>query len=446
MVFRSLYTQVIFRVLLIVANALGFAFATNLSPRLYTLLFLAILLLVQAVLLIRYLNRTNRELSRFFASLKDRDSSFSLSPDDGQGTYGEIARVINETRQMLRDARIDKEKQYQYLRFMINHMEIGLLSFREEGQVIHFNSMASGLLGKESLNHISELESLSPGLSGMLIRMKPGQSKIVAFKREEEKRHLLFRMSAMKYDELELKLLTVQDMQNELDEQELLSWKRMIRAMNHEVLNSLTPIRTLSHAIRRSLDEFEAVEQNKDLMNDILRNVELIEQRSTELSEFVQSYREITRINEIRTQDVQVKSMMEDVKALFKKELNSQGIVCTIQVEPEVLSLRVDVKLMKQVMINLIKNSIEALSGSVEGSIHMSATATEGAHFIRIKDNGPGINEESMDEIFTPFFSTREKGSGIGLSFSRHIIRLHGGSLSAWSEPGAGTQMSISLP
>lgn len=443
MAFKKFHIQVIIRIFLILVNCIWLSFETGQAPNVYTLFVLSILLLCQAWLLIRYVNRTNRELSRIFASLWDQDTSFSLAPSDPSGSFSEIARVINESRQQIQEAKIDKEKQYRYLQFIIDHMDIGLLSFHEDGLIEHCNRAAGQLLGSRKLSSLDSLNSLHPGLAKVLMEMEPGQSKIITIFPGRESAQLLFRMSQLSYEDRPLKLLSLQDVRTELDEQELISWKRLIRVLNHEVMNSLTPIRTLTHAIERSLQEIKPTDTNNHIINDIRENSRLIASRSTSMAEFVNRYREITRIQEISRQKVGIGAMADEVRALFKKEFSGLMIDCSQDVDPSDLLVEGDENMLKQVLINLVKNSIEALKDKKNGKIQISARKTEGQVVISVEDNGPGIPDEYMEDIFTPFFSTREDGSGIGLSFSKHIIRLHGGSISIQSESSKGTKVTM---
>jgi len=443
MVFKKFQTQVIIRVLLILGNSIWLSFEMLSPPFVYTIIFLGTLLIIQSFLLIRYVNRRNRELNRIFTSLWDQDTSFTLAPNDQSGTFGEIAGIINETRQQIQEARISKEKHYRYLQFILNHMDIGLLSFHGDGRVEHYNRAAGKLLASPELSVLKSLNALHPDFEITLQEMEPGQSKILTLSPGGESVQALIRMTQFVYEDHPLKLVSLQDVRTELDEQELISWKRLIRVLNHEVLNSLTPIRTLTHAIDRSLEEFKPEIPNKHIIKDIRKNTSLIAKRSASLSDFVNRYREITRIQEISLQKIHMGALLQEVNALFRKEFSGENIRCLVDINPPELQLEGDENLLKQVLINLVRNSMDALKNRSDGTIHMKAKKEENHILLTIEDNGPGIPAEYLGEIFTPFFSTREDGSGIGLSFSKHIVRLHGGHISIQSKPGEGTSLTM---
>lgn len=443
MVFKKFQTQVLFRILLILVNCVWLSIVIGHAPNVYTLIFLSSLLALQTWMLVRYVNRSNRELSRIFASLWDQDTSFSLAPSDPSGSFSEIAKVINESRQQIREARIDREKHYRYLQFIINHMDIGLLSFQNDGHVEHFNRAAGQLLGREKQSPLESLSVLQEELSKTLFEMEPGQSKIVNLFTGGDRSQLLIRMTELNYEDQPLKLISLQDIRTELDEQELIAWKRLIRVLNHEVMNSLTPIRTLTHAIDRSLEELNPAEKDRKIIEDIRENSRLIANRSASMADFVNRYREITSIQKIARGTFGLGAMLQEVNALHQKEFSDLGISCSLEIDPPSLEMEGDEILMKQVVINLVKNSLDALKNINEGSILLSAKKSDTQLIIAVMDNGPGIPSEFLEDIFTPFFSTREDGSGIGLSFSKQIVRLHGGNISIQSESGKGTVVSL---
>jgi signal transduction histidine kinase len=445
MVFRKFHIQTIIRVSLILANSAWLGLEIFNPPNAYTIVLLGSVLIIQSALLIRYVNRTNRELARYFASLRDQDSSFTLVPEDPKGSFSEVVQEINETRKLIQDARIDKEKQYRYLQIIINHMDIGLLSFRVDGSIEHYNRAARELLGTGQLTQLQSLNTIHPDLEIILQGMEPGQSKILSVTTASEKVRLLFKMSELVYEDHPLKLLSVQDVNTELDERELISWKRLIRVLNHEVMNSLTPIRTLTHAIDRSLQEIPSGQIGSDISEDIRENIRLIEKRSSSLVDFVNRYREITRINDLVPEEIKILNLLNDSASLYQDLFQKMQLDCQVIVQPSGLSLHGDPSLLKQVLINLLQNSMEALKKTPGGRIIVSAEEQGDQIVIKLTDNGPGIPSEYMEEIFTPFFSTRKDESGIGLSFSKHIIRLHGGTMSIWSRPGEGTTVTIKL-
>jgi len=388
--------------------------------------------------LIRFFNRTNRELSKFFISLRDKDSSLKLSPDDQYGTFHELAEILQKTADMLKDARIEREKQDRYLQFIIEHVDIGLLSFQETGKIVHYNPAARKLLRMERLSGLELLNNIYPEFKQILMDLSPGKSILIKISYENEMFQLLIRSTEFIFEEEKLRLISLQDVRQEMDAQELQSWQRLIKVLNHEVMNSLTPISTLTHAIRKSASELK---QGKD---DIIKNADLIQERSISLVNFIKKYRDITRIEKLSLRKVIIREIFIKITEFLSKELSLKKITCRISIVPNNLELLCDPDLIEQLLINLMINSIEALSKSPSPVIKLHAFHEENSNVvIQVWDNGRGIPEDKLNEIFTPFYSTKKDGTGIGLSFARQIILLHKGNISVKSIPGKETIFTL---
>ncbi|UCH20347.1 MAG: hypothetical protein JSU83_17590 [Deltaproteobacteria bacterium] len=241
----------------------------------------------------------------------------------------------------------------------------------------------------------------------------------------------------------QLMLVAMQNIQNELEEKEMKSWQNLIRVLTHEIMNSITPIASLSstaYGLLKNNQECEAPESMNEIIGDVRDAVNTIEKRSKGLLDFIENYRKLTRIPKPDFRIVQVKDLFERVGNLMKDQLEHQAIDFTIQVDPESLEITADWALIEQVLINMCKNSVEAVQGIRNPKIALTAgTDGLGNPVIKVIDNGKGISEEVAEKIFIPFFTTKPQGSGIGLSLSRQIMRLHKGTLSVTSKPGVET-------
>jgi len=438
MVFKRFYIQIIIRILSILVFCIWFGFEFHDPPNFFTLIFLGSLIIIQVLLLIRFVNRTNRELSKFFISLRDKDSSLKLSPDDQHGTFHELAEILQKTADMLKDARIEREKQDRYLQFIIEHVDIGLLSFQETGKIVHYNPAARKLLRMEHLSGLELLNNIYPEFKQILMDLSPGKSILIKIPYENEMFQLLIRSTEFIFEEEKLRLISLQDVRQEMDAQELQSWQRLIKVLNHEVMNSLTPISTLTHAIRKSASELK---QGKD---DIIKNADLIQERSISLVNFIKKYRDITRIEKLSLRKVIIREIFIKITEFLSKELSLKKITCRISIVPNNLELLCDPDLIEQLLINLMINSIESLSESSSPVIKLHAFHEKNSNVvIQVWDNGRGIPEDKLNEIFTPFYSTKKDGTGIGLSFARQIILLHKGNISVKSIPGKETIFTL---
>ena len=245
-------------------------------------------------------------------------------------------------------------------------------------------------------------------------------------------------------------LLSVQNIKNELDDKELDSWRKLIRVMMHEIMNSITPITSLSESLAGYLYSDGKIkspeEVNEKTIETTIRGLEVIREQGKGLISFVDSYRKLTRLPKPEKKMFQVKNLIENINILSGSFDNSNNIKIEYIVEPDELEIFADEKLVSQVLINLVKNAFQANINNENAKVRILSNISEsGRPEISVTDNGPGITEEILDKIFIPFFTTKEAGSGIGLSISRQIMQMHGGNLKVRSVPGTSTSMILTF-
>jgi len=448
MVYRRLYINIIIRVLLIIVTSIWFAFVVIGPFKVYTLIVVISLIAIQGYLLIILLNSFNKEVYSYFASLKDSGSSvhFKLKKGDGNELY----QLINEVGALISNARIDKEKQFQYLNFIVDNIPIGIIIVGDEGNIILSNNSINRILGIQSIKNLSILEGIVPQIFLIVKNLKVGETELIRMKIDGEFMKILVGLTDFKIGEEQIHLYTFQDVKRELDENEIHTWQKLIRVLNHELMNSITPITTLTLAIRKCLTEDHKIissnQIDSETIKDVLRNAELIEERSKGLIQFINNYRNLTSIKKLDISDFEIESLLISVKYLFGNEIQLKNVEFTVDVNPLQLSISADKKLLEQVMINLVKNAIEALDNCPKPTLKIQAYKDSmDRTIISVSDNGIGIDESIMDDIFVPFYTTKKEGSGVGLSFSKQVMRMHGGDLIVYSEQGKGSTFVLSL-
>ena len=247
--------------------------------------------------------------------------------------------------------------------------------------------------------------------------------------------------SLFKTSNSNLKIIAVQDIKNELDTKELESWIKLIRVLTHEIMNTIAPITSLSNTILGFYKNREKEMPSEDVIANTIKGLEVINERSDGLMNFVETYRKLTRIPPPDKKPVLVADLFEGTVTLIGIEHLNENITVKSRVEPAGLEVMADKKQISQVLINLVKNSLESLRDSEKGDILLLGNLNDNGRVrISVTDNGPGIPTELMDKIFIPFFTAKETGSGIGLSLSRQIMLMHGGSLKIYSEEGKLTE------
>jgi signal transduction histidine kinase len=267
-----------------------------------------------------------------------------------------------------------------------------------------------------------------------------GDEKMVNITSNSKSVPLAVRVTEFKQKSNQLKLISFQNIESELNEKELLSWHKLIRVLNHEINNSIAPISSLADSLKdlyhNNNKPITKEEISKDIIEKTTEGLSLITKRSEGLMQFVSSYKEIASLKNIDCETIKIAELFYNLELLMQNQLKEKNIELEIEIKPFDLELYADKKYIEQICINLIKNSIEAIDIN-KGLIRLVAYQDEqNKTILKFQDNGKGINQEMLDQIFVPFFTTKEKGSGIGLSLARQIIQLHGGKISVSSEPG----------
>lgn len=444
MISRNLYFQIVFRVILIVIPALisGWLIASDHSPLLIFLCFFVVIIL--AINLVNYLNSTNRKISYFLESVQNEDSTLSFPTNISDQSIREIYQGLNKVNKQIQELKIESRQQEQYFQTLLEHVATGIVTFNDKGFVLHANSAAKKMFGVDVLTHINQLERVNRNLFQAIRKIQPFEQKLVSVITERGTIQLSLKSTSFKVKNNELMLLSVQDIRNELDEKELDSWMKLIRVLMHEIMNSIAPITSISE----SLYKFFIVDGRPALPEELtdatigttLRGLNVIKEQGNGLMLFVESYRKLTRLPKPDKIVFKVEDLVNRIKVLYSSLENSEKVKLIVTVNPPEMELLADENQISQVLINLAKNALQANEKNAEGKIQISVSYnTDRRPEICVTDNGPGIPDEILEQIFVPFFTTRENGSGIGLSLSRQIMRLHGGSLQVRSVPGKET-------
>jgi nitrogen fixation/metabolism regulation signal transduction histidine kinase len=405
--------------------------------------FMSLFAAYQIFSLIRYVTKTNRDLTRLLESIKYSDFSQSFTNSLKGSGFEELHTAFTEVIKEFQRAKIEKEEHFRFLQTIVDHVGIALIAYNPDGAVEVINNAAKKLLKVPRLGNIRDLQSISPILTQKLLELSPGRKELVKLQQGDELLQLSIYATGFVLRKQQMILVAMQNIQSELEEKEMKSWQTLIRVLTHEIMNSITPIASLSataFGLLKNNQECEVPDSLNEVIVDVRDAVNTIEKRSKGLLDFIENYRQLTRIPKPEFKIVQVKHLFERVGNLMKDQLDSQAIDFKMRVDPETLEITADQTLIEQVMINICKNSVEAVDGINNPKIEISAgTDGFGNPVVKVIDNGKGISEEVAEKIFIPFFTTKPQGSGIGLSLSRQIMRLHKGTLSVTSKPNAET-------
>jgi nitrogen fixation/metabolism regulation signal transduction histidine kinase len=401
---------------------------------------------VSVTLLIRFASRTGREVARFLDAIAYDDTSVGFSGLMRDHSFRELGASMTRVLEQLRRGQTEREEQAQYLQSLFAHIPVALLAVDETGGVQLLNLAARHLFGRPC-NHRSEFAAYGEAFAAGLETLKPGDGAILRMERGDAMLPLKAGATDVTVRGRRQRLISLQNIESELSAQELAAWQTVIRVMAHEVMNSLTPIRSLASTARDHVGETLAALSPDDParagLADAGEALETLARRSEGLLQFVQNHRRLTKRMVAQMQTVPVQRVFSRLHRLLGDELKTRGIVLSQKVSPETLEITADIDLIDQALINLVRNAIEALPAG--GRIGLSATQEAGRVMLAVSDNGPGIAAELREKVFVPFFTTKRQGSGVGLSLVRQIAAVHGGSVAINETTGGGATISVRL-
>ena len=451
MVYKRFTLSVILQLIgiLVVLFCIAFLFFNlDRNQYIYTFIVLLSVLSFQVYYLFRFLTRTNRELTKFIEAIKQEDYSLKYPTLKSKGSIAELHESLNTIIDAFKQVKIDREMQFNFLQLIIENIEIGIFAINKRQEIVLMNSAAEKLLAVHKSKNWRQLKMKAEYFCDEAETIFTGGKKLIEWKSNEKSLNLSIEIINTALLGQPHKLITIHDIKKEIEQKELDAWIKLIRVLNHEIMNSTTPISSLTETILMLLEDKKKgqksiTELNEQVINDVIGSVKTIQKRSDGLYDFVNEYRKLTKVPPPKIEQVRVKELIGDVTKLMEQSVSDKNIKLNYQINPDDLIVKMDPNLIEQVLINLIKNSTEALEGTENPTILIEAGTTTDSSFISVTDNGHGIEPDLIDEIFVPFFSTKEAGSGIGLSLSRQIMRLHNGFISVKSIQNCETTFTL---
>jgi len=453
MAYNNFRINFIVRAILLAGSIFAFFYLFFKTELTMTLVLVGLLIGFQIIAMIHYVDRTNRVLNNFLESIRYSDFTRTFQVESLDSSFDKLKKSFNEVIKDFQEVRAEKEENYYYLQTVIQHIGIALIAFSKDGKVELINNATKKLFQVRSLSNIQALKEFSPELVQKLLTINHGENSLIRVQEKDELLQLSVYATEFKIHNRTILLTSIKNIQNELEEKEMESWQKLIRVLTHEIMNSITPISSLSSTITLILKDLsnELQEQNIaaehfETINEVEGALQTIHKRTDGLLHFVNTYRNLTKIPTPTFSIFPISHLLFNIKGLMAEEMKSKGINCVIQIEPESLEVSADEKLIEQVIINLVQNAMQALEGRENPTIMLKSFLNKrGRITIQIIDNGQGILPNVLDKIFIPFFTTKPQGSGIGLSLSKQILRLHGGNITAYSEVEKETKFTLTF-
>jgi two-component system, NtrC family, nitrogen regulation sensor histidine kinase NtrY len=381
------------------------------------------------------------------ADLQFDEISQSFKSDENGLSSSQMSRMLNEALAKIKMARREQDSDLQFFKNVVQHIGIGLIAFRKDGGIQIVNSAAKRLLKLTRTVNINDLKEVSEPLVDAILKLKTGGRELVPMKMGDETFQLSVYAIELTLRGEELKLISITNIQSELEEKEMEAWQNLVRVLTHEIMNSVTPISSLAEMAEQDLGAHLKEQRGnlkKEQLEDMYLSLQTISKRSEGLIRFVKEFRNLTHIPKAKLADVAVKPLLDDMALLHRKEMADKGIAIEVNVKPEQLIVSADKNMIEQVVINLIKNAIQSFEDQPTKTIWLTGSIGEkGRPTISVRDNGNGIDPEALEKIFIPFFSTKKTGSGIGLSLSKQIMRQHEGRITVHSKLGEGTEFVL---
>lgn len=447
MIFKNFRFQILLRVILLGLMSIAFTWLVEGSKYVSAAIIFSIGIF-SLFSLFQYVENTNRKLTRFIESIRYDDFIVGFDADNKLGrSFKELNKAMKDVLEAFRLTRKENEETLQFLDTLVKNVQVGILSFDDTGRIGLINPSAKKLLAVDDITHMKDLARSDQALLTHLESIPIGTSTLY---RKNEFVELAIHASRLRIRGRDLTLISLQNIRSELQQNELQAWQNLTRVLRHEIMNSVTPISSLVSTLKEMFEE-EAREDNtepmsRETISDVNEALQAIENRSHALKKFVNAYREFTQIPKPEIRSVPVGQLLSRLQNLLQTELRTANVALKIELSDPELALSADGELLEMVLINLIKNAIEALRGvGPENIILRAYTSPKLRVVIEVEDHGPGIIPEALENIFVPFFTTKPGGSGIGLSLSRQIIHLHGGTLGVESEVGVKTIFRIVL-
>ncbi|MTI40407.1 sensor histidine kinase [Fulvivirga lutimaris] len=400
--------------------------------------YIVFFLVIAIIEFIWYVDKTNRDFTSFLLSLLQEDFTTTFQEKGKGKSFKNLYGSLNKITKKFEQISSAKEVQHLYLEALVDHLRVGIISFDKNGKIQMMNQALQKMFDRPQMAFLSNLSGIDERLPELLMDIKPKENKLLKVKIKDELLHLSIHASEFLLDKEFYKLISIQNIKNELDSNELDAWQKLIRVLTHEIMNSVTPITSLSGTLKQIV---ETSPHDNQTIDKVTQGLEAIQLRSKGLQNFTDAYRKLTKIPTPNYASLNLHNLFKRILILVEDQSKDIEIKLNISEDIEIMG---DKDLLEQVFINLVKNGIEALEGRNSPVLRIKAWQDDQTH-ISISDNGSGIDEDKIDKIFIPFFTTKKEGSGIGLALSRQIIRLHNGNIGVTSVPGEGTSFTVSI-
>jgi nitrogen fixation/metabolism regulation signal transduction histidine kinase len=450
MVFRRFAIALIFR-LALVGIAMGVFTWLLLEPGYHSATIIAgAVLATLAAGLWRFVSRTNRELARFLDAAKFADYSQRFDFEKEGSDFKVLGEAFTGIINRLREQRTDQESELRRLRALIEHIPVPLMTLHADDSITLQNNAARRLFGAEHVTQLKDLRRFGFRFAEAVETAVPGRRQLVTFTVEGIEYHLTLAATEIIVSGQSERLISLQDIQSELDATQAEAWEDLVRVLTHEIMNSITPVTSLAQtAVTVTEDIVARVDAGEPIDEDLvdLRDaVNTVARRSNSLTQFVDSYRQITRLAPPEKKRVNLRELFDSVLRLAEAECPRDDVAFESEITPRELDVQADRDLLEPVLLNVLRNGWQATAEVEKPAVTLTARLNRRSNVvIEVADNGPGVPEDMMKKVFVPFFTTKEGGSGVGLALARQVMIAHGGFIRIATNEQGGATFSLTF-
>ncbi|MEA3462929.1 MAG: HAMP domain-containing sensor histidine kinase [Bacteroidota bacterium] len=430
------FWNIMVRIGLIIATIFLFIWLTEtlLVEFLFTLAAGSLLIILQVVLLTRYVLGITRIIEQFIDAI-GKEEAPEIQFGTGKALFQKLKERTNSIKQSMNARRLEKEKDERILIHVINSADMGLFCINSRGEVLFVNDWARELISHQELLHMDEIRHYNKKLWETFRDLMPGSPRVLRL----DQQLISVRLKEVKIFDENYRLFSFQNIQEELHKNESDSWQKIIRVLTHEIMNAVAPMLSLSKSLQRKIKSDKSKEAKK-----VLDGLRMIENTGKGLIEFIEEYRRLSLLPPPKREILSLKDAFGGIMLLFDDEAREKGIQISIELEDPEIEISADVHQFEMILLNLLRNSFDSFSEvRKDKHVRIRAQRRERTVLVKVEDDGSGIAEELLDQVFVPFFSTKENGSGIGLSLVRQIMNNHEGFIQLESVPGEGTVITL---
>ncbi|WGQ11789.1 ATP-binding protein [Pedobacter gandavensis] len=413
----------------------------------FTISGLSILLIAALTNLYYYINQIRDDIKRFILAVKTRDSTLNFRNKATSGSFPELYESFNDIIQTQKDMQLEKDSMFQLIKTILEQVPVGVIVVKDneqdakQAEIVFFNQAATSLLGIPAYKYWHRLAQHSPAFAKEIEDIGKGGKRFMELKIQDKQIQLSTEVIPLNLYLTDYTIISFQNIKDEIEQKESEAWNRLIGVISHEILNSITPISSLSDTVNSMIADKQSL--NQEDLEDLKPAIKTIKRRSEGLLDFVKDYRLIA---ELPTPDLEyhtIGEILQHIKVLMQPFASGRNIILKVEQTSSKITIQIDLKLVEQALINLVTNSIYALEGVEHPVIEINYRMDQNKLYLEVIDNGKGIDTELIEKIFVPFFTTRKNGSGIGLTITRNIMKMHHGNLEVNSIPYEKTVFSL---